>query len=110
MLKEYIGDNPETKAMYENELDIYVNQGKEALEYIVGYYGSFEQQGKRTIALEHANGGDLANFFRSNVSFTKEEDRHHFWTSFFGLLLGLAATHDMNPRSHGQKTGWLLKG
>lgn len=95
-----------------SEVDIYSNLEESAFDHIVKYFGSFEQQGKLTIVLEHARGGNLVGFLDETPPPTRLEDKVALWHSFFRLLLGLYATHNLNAGLGNQSTEcrWLLKG
>jgi serine/threonine protein kinase len=98
--------------MYENEVDIYSKLPPEAFEHIVSYLGSLDQQGRMTLLLEYVEGGNLQTYFANTQPPRTPSDRLEFWNSFFCLLKGLDATHNLNPAGEtGRKNGqWLLKG
>jgi serine/threonine protein kinase len=98
--------------MFNNEVDVYssLNGAETGYEHVVKYFGSFTQQGKSTIILEWANDGDLQSFFNSVDRPYRQLDRREFWASFFRLLMGLHATHNLNATQEPPKKQWLLKG
>ncbi|KAK4206185.1 hypothetical protein QBC37DRAFT_381340 [Rhypophila decipiens] len=95
-----------------NEIDVYSNLEESAFKHVIGYFGSFEQQGKLTMMLEHASRGNLLDFWEKNALPNTVQDKINFWESFFMLLQALDATHNLNPvAGTAQDTGqWLLKG
>lgn len=95
-----------------SEVDVYSNLQEDAFNHIVRYFGSFEQQGKLTIVLEYAREGNLVDFLDRTPPPTSLEDRIALWDSFFRLLLGLDATHNLNQAAGNQNNDgrWLLKG
>jgi serine/threonine protein kinase len=109
VLKEYRDTNQDIRASFDNEVDLYCCLQDSAYGHIVRYYGSFQRQGKLTIVLEFALGGNLLNYFEKTPPPKTVSQRRDFWTSLFDLLRGLCATHDLNSTEEpGDR--WLLKG
>ncbi|KAK0712015.1 hypothetical protein B0H67DRAFT_669774 [Lasiosphaeris hirsuta] len=105
-LPEYRITSPTSDAykMLSNEVDIYSNLADEDFTHIVKYYGSVVQQGKLTLILEYASGGNLVTYFQEPHPHTTAE-RDSFWQSFSCLLLGLDKIHHLS-----QARDLVLKG
>ncbi|KAK3382680.1 kinase-like domain-containing protein [Lasiosphaeria ovina] len=97
ILKVYHHRNKEVSAMLCNEVDVYSLLEPNAFKHIIGYFGSFEQKGMSTIVLEYASGGNLLEYLEKTVPPHRPDERYALWDSFFQLLLGLHATHNLNP-------------
>ncbi|KAK3367594.1 hypothetical protein B0H63DRAFT_515424 [Podospora didyma] len=112
ILKVYHHRDKEVIATLANEVDVYSLLQDDAFEHIIRYFGSFEQQGKSTIVLEHAQGGNLVDFMAKTPPPHTFRDRFALWDSFFRLLMALNATHNLNPSAGNQTHAgqWLLKG
>ncbi|KAM7185597.1 Protein kinase-like domain containing protein [Naviculisporaceae sp. PSN 640] len=70
-------------------------------EHIVGYYGSFIQNGKFNLLLQFANAGSLLEYYRNPaVHPPKDPDAIcQFWKSLLGILKGLHQVHQIRPKN-----------
>ncbi|KAK3347002.1 hypothetical protein B0T25DRAFT_521295 [Lasiosphaeria hispida] len=107
VLKEYrvTGPTSDSYKMLSNEVDIYSNLADENFSHIVKYYGSVVQQGKFTLILEYASGGNLVSYFQKTPHPHTTAGRASFWQSFSSLLLGLDKIHHLS-----QAKDFVLKG
>ncbi|KAH8889148.1 hypothetical protein GQ53DRAFT_843190 [Thozetella sp. PMI_491] len=108
VLKEYHGGERDAEILFKNEVAVYSNLREDSFDNIVRYYGSFEQVGVRTVVLEYADGGTLANFFARTNSIERPDDRIRFWKGFLGLLRGLDDIHNLRQPDT-DRGKWLLK-
>jgi serine/threonine protein kinase len=65
------------------------------IDHIIGFLGSYEQDGLGHIILEYADLGCLDDFFRKIPPPASEEDIITFFTSFFQLVNGLISIHEV---------------
>lgn len=93
MLKSY--HDPDAESTYENEINALRMLSNFPMPNIIKYYGSFRQHDRYNIVLEHANGGDLAQFFRETPPPRNKADIKMFWKSIFQVLLGLERIHHL---------------
>ncbi|KAH8894516.1 hypothetical protein GQ53DRAFT_857922 [Thozetella sp. PMI_491] len=92
VLKQY--KNEQNERLYRNESKALTTLQTRRNENIVGYYGSFIQNGTYNLLLEYANGGNLLEFFSNNPHPETPEDVHLFWNGLFGVLKGLHCVHE----------------
>ena len=96
-MKSYTGDRYRT--LYQNEekaLTTLQRSGTQS-EHVVGYYGSFIQNGKFSLLLEFADGGNLLDYYRSTPKPMGASDTKQFWWSLLGVLKGLHYVHQVSP-------------
>jgi hypothetical protein len=111
VLKEYLQDDEPTREIFNNEVNLYCQlRGKTSSAHIATYYASLNQKGRRIIILEYAEAGTLADMFARDLPVADIRDEPELWASFFELLIGLYAIHNLT-RSEQQNLGqWVLKG
>ncbi|KAK4444608.1 hypothetical protein QBC34DRAFT_487752 [Podospora aff. communis PSN243] len=62
---------------------------------IIEFYGSFRQLGNYCLVLEHADGGNLEEFFSCQPAPTTAEDVRQFWMSLLHVFAGLDRIHGL---------------
>lgn len=92
------GDN-----LFRDEADAYSRFAKKHGNYISQCFGTFQQNGKRTIVLEWAPGGTLLDFLSRTLPPQSEEQVKKLWTRLSQLLHGLAFIHGMSPTDEASK-------
>lgn len=60
---------------------------------IIGFHGSFVQNGSYNLVLEHADRGSLEDYFHTAPPYS-EDDIIKFWRGLFGVLHGLELIHE----------------
>lgn len=60
--------------------------------HVITFYGSFRQHGNYNLILEYADGGNLADFFRSTEP-PRGGDVARFWRSLSDVHKGLDRVH-----------------
>ncbi|KAM0189445.1 hypothetical protein ACHAPI_010025 [Fusarium lateritium] len=78
----------------------------DSCEYIVQYLGSFEQNNRCFIILEHASGGSLLQLFNQDVRPNTPEQRMHFWRGLMGLTKAINKIQNLGGGPHSQRTGF----
>ena len=61
---------------------------------MIGFFGSFRQNGTYNILLEYADGGTLEDYFRNARPPNRGEDICNFWARFLGIVDALMAIHN----------------
>lgn len=111
IFKQYQNDKPDVAALYDNEVDLYGQIQHDPNNHIVKYYGSFQQLGRRTVVLEYADKGNLAEFFDQHGPIEDTLVRQLFFQAFMDLLFGLVAIHNLRlPDEDDGRPRWILKG
>jgi len=64
---------------------------------IVGYYGSFVQNGTFNLLLQFADGGNLLEYYANTPPPREPADVQRFWKSLFAVFQGLHAVHRITP-------------
>jgi serine/threonine protein kinase len=68
---------------------------------IIGFYGSYIQDGTYNILLEYADRGTLEHYLHTTPSPTTGEDIYRFWSAVFNLIKALKLIHDVQPVDSG---------
>ncbi|KAK0622341.1 hypothetical protein B0T14DRAFT_426565, partial [Immersiella caudata] len=85
--------------LYTNEARALTTLQQPKNENIVGYYGSFVQNGTFNLLLQFADGGNLLDYYGNTPPPTDPLDVRRFWTSLFSVFKGLHAVHRIAPSS-----------
>ncbi|KAK3331440.1 hypothetical protein B0H66DRAFT_467908, partial [Apodospora peruviana] len=67
--------------------------------HIVGYYGSFIQNGTFNLILQFANGGNLLDYYRDFEPPKDPAQIRQFWKNLFKVLKGLHTVHQITPKT-----------
>lgn len=111
IFKQYQNEKSDVIALYDNEVDLYGQIQQDPNNHIVQYYGSFHQVGRRTVVLEYADKGNLAEFFAQHGPIEDTLVRGLFFQAFMDLLLGLVAIHNLRLQDEDDgRPHWILKG
>ncbi|KAH6949359.1 kinase-like domain-containing protein [Fusarium avenaceum] len=78
----------------------------DSCEHIVQYLGSFEQNHRYFIILEHAGGGSLQHLFSQDVRPTTFEQCMYFWRGLMGLTKAINTIQNLGGGPHTQRTGF----
>ncbi|KAG5660422.1 hypothetical protein KAF25_003028 [Fusarium avenaceum] len=78
----------------------------DSCEHIVQYLGSFEQNHRYFIMLEHAGGGSLQHLFSQDVRPTTFEQCMYFWRGLMGLTKAINTIQNLGGGPHTQRTGF----
>ncbi len=97
----------EAEDLFNNEADAYARLPGEAWCYITQCYGTFIQNGKRTVILEYAEGGTLLDFFQRDKIPNTNDELLQFWSHLIELLHALHVIHGMQPQDNSE---WILSG
>lgn len=62
---------------------------------MIGFYGSFIQDGTFNILLEYADGGTLEDYFQMAREPSSGEEILKFWQALFGIIKALDKIHDV---------------
>ena len=84
-----------------NEAEAYIAYNNRRLppDLLLGYYGSFFQDGKFVLILEYADHGSLLQFFREDRPPHDADELVAFWLASCRLLVGLQAIHNNDQRA-----------
>jgi serine/threonine protein kinase len=97
VLKTYIGERNEPS--YKQEKRALMALQNHPSKHIVTFYGSFQQEDRRSLILEYVNGGNLLDFMRNNQPPTAMTDILDFWTSLVNVLQGVFRIHQMTDHA-----------
>jgi serine/threonine protein kinase len=64
---------------------------------IIGFHGSFVQDGSYNILLEYADRGTLEQYLGNTPPPTTGEDVCRFWNGLFNVIKALKLIHDVQP-------------
>jgi serine/threonine protein kinase len=85
------------RPLYTNEARALTTLQQPKNENIVGYYGSFVQNGTFNLLLQFADGGNLLDYYGNTPPPTDPADVRRFWRSLFSVFKGLHAVHRIAP-------------
>lgn len=90
----------DAKDYYEAELSVFKGlMVQESLaKNVIGFYGSYEQNGLYSILLEYADVGTLEDYLQRTSSPTTGNDIYLFWRSLFNVINGLRSIHDVQGK------------
>lgn len=80
----------------ERKLFILLKEQNKTNEHIIGYYGSFQQNGTYNLMLELANFHSLADYLAEVRRPANLAEIQLFWVSMSGLLIGLQGVHQIS--------------
>ncbi|CCT66861.1 uncharacterized protein FFUJ_13029 [Fusarium fujikuroi IMI 58289] len=78
----------------------------ESCDYIVEYLGSFEQNNRCFMILEHASEGSLLELFKRNERPVTEEERRYFLYGLMGLTKAIDKIQNLEGGPRNQRTGF----
>ncbi|KAL9573558.1 hypothetical protein ACKAV7_002102 [Fusarium commune] len=78
----------------------------ESCDYIVKYLGSFEQNNRCFMILEHASEGSLLELFKRNERPATEEERRYFLYGLMGLTKAIDKIQNLGGGPRNQRTGF----
>ncbi|KAF5547966.1 serine threonine kinase [Fusarium napiforme] len=78
----------------------------ESCDYIVKYLGSFEQNNRCFMILEHASEGSLLELFKRNERPITEEERRYFLYGLMGLTKAIDKIQNLGGGPRNQRTGF----
>ncbi|CVK87590.1 uncharacterized protein FMAN_05469 [Fusarium mangiferae] len=78
----------------------------ESCDYIVKYLGSFEQNNRCFMILEHASEGSLLELFKRNERPVTEEERRYFLYGLMGLTKAIDKIQNLGGGPRNQRTGF----
>ncbi|KAF5987424.1 serine threonine kinase [Fusarium coicis] len=78
----------------------------ESYDYIVKYLGSFEQNNRCFMILEHASEGSLLELFKLNERPVTEEERRYFLYGLMGLTKAIDKIQNLEGGPRNQRTGF----
>src|SRR2546423_9385737 len=64
---------------------------------IIGFYGSYIQDGTYNVLLQYADRGTLEEYLATTPSPTTGEDIYRMWSGVFNLIKALKSIHDVEP-------------
>lgn len=64
---------------------------------IIGFYGSFVQDGSYNVLLEYADRDTLEQYLDTTRPPTTGEDIYKFWSALFNVIKALKSIHDVQP-------------
>ncbi|KAL9122286.1 MAG: hypothetical protein Q9187_001163, partial [Circinaria calcarea] len=73
------------------------------LPTLIGFYGSYVQDGTYNVILEYIDQGNLEQYFENTAPPSSGKDIIHFWRGLFGIIQALDRIHELPPT----KTGGL---
>ena len=100
-LKTYRGQDAEK--YYEAEVRAFrklVSSGK-PLPNLIGFYGSYVQDGTYNVILEYADQGNLEEYFKNTAPPSRGKDIIEFWRGLFGVIRALDKIHELPPSDTG---------
>lgn len=104
MLKEYRTRERESlRDAWIKEYNAFV--AIESCDYIVKYLGSFEQNNRCFMILEHASEGSLLELFKRNERPVTEEERRYFLYGLMGLTKAIDRIQNLGGGPRNQRTG-----
>ena len=62
---------------------------------IIGFYGSYEQDGSYNVLLEYADRGTLEDYLQNTPPPTTGDDIHMFWSALFNVIRALKLIHNV---------------
>ncbi len=62
---------------------------------IIGFYGSYVQDGSYNVLLEYADRGTLEDYLQSTPPPTTGEDIFKFWSALFNIIQALHLIHNV---------------
>jgi len=90
-LKRYSGER--YLKHYRHEAGVLTTLQARKQKNIVGFYGSFTQNGTFNLILQYADGGNLLDFFQRTARPTDPDSIGQFWKSIFPIFQGLHRLH-----------------
>lgn len=85
------------KKAYQDGLEVYSSvKFTGHSEYVVNFYGSFQQGETGNLLLEYVSGGTLQDYWNRTTCPRRPDDIHDFWSSMSGLLRGLEKVDQIN--------------
>ncbi|PVH73640.1 hypothetical protein DL98DRAFT_594829 [Cadophora sp. DSE1049] len=92
ILKTYLGNKAEQ--LYDRDVIALKNsQNRGSVPGVIGFYGSFQQQGRHNVLLEFADVGTLEHYYKTISPPKNAEDIFNFWYQMFKLVKGLTFLH-----------------
>lgn len=85
--------DPGAGLAFTNEVNIFETLGRSCEGVIVDYLGSFIQNGTSVVVLEHANGGNLWDFFRNHRVPRNNNELIYLWRKLFKLSEAIYHLH-----------------
>lgn len=87
----------DAKDSYETEVKAFkaLLNGGSLGKSIIGFYGSYEQNGSYNALLEFADLGTLEDYLQGTSPPTTGEDIYKFWHALFNVIKGLKMIHDV---------------
>jgi serine/threonine protein kinase len=64
---------------------------------IIGFHGSFIQDGSYNVLLEYADRGTLEHYLETISPPTTGDDTYKLWSAMFNLIKALKLIHDVQP-------------
>jgi len=102
--------------LHNNEVEAYRTlqshpSGRDAMQHMARFYGSWAQGESRNILREFVSGGTLTDFFERTESPTTKADILEFWKNFIQFIKPIACIHHFpNPHNHhSYKVGYVQK-
>jgi serine/threonine protein kinase len=87
----------DAKDKYDTEVKAFraLRAGGSVGKCIIGFYGSYEQDGSYNILLEYADRGTLEHYLWRTPSPTTGDDIYKFWGAFFNVIKALKLIHNV---------------
>lgn len=96
-----------SQSNYEKELKAFrhvTESGIKNARGLIRFYGSFVYKDTFNLILEHAEGGDLEEFYKRDQRPKQAGDILLFWKSLTEIIKGLCKIHEKPVRSHSSET------
>jgi len=98
VLKTYKTDD--ARIFYENEVGgftklIEYSASGELDENMIGFHGSFVQNGTYNVVLDYADGGTLEEYFQTIERPSKTQDIIDIWSELFNVIKPLQTLHEI---------------
>lgn len=97
-MKEFPASELEFTFVKEASAYSQLRQTSGASSYFLECHGSFKQNGKGYIILEHADQGSLLDFYKRNDLPVDKAHYESFWRNFANLFMGVAMLHHIGKR------------
>lgn len=88
----------DAKDNYESEVRAFraLKAGGSLGKSIIGFYGSYEQDGSYNVLLEYADRGTLDDYLATTPPPSTAEDIYTFWRSLFNIIKALKLIHNVS--------------
>jgi serine/threonine protein kinase len=96
-LKTYYTQN--AKNDYQNEVDVLRKLKPDNHPNIIHFYGNFKYGETYNVILEHADQGNLEEYFNKIPPPSKLDDIARFWNALFGILKALHSLHMIRAKN-----------